>query len=153
MSGNTSNSSDRDIVISRLFDAPRELVWEAWTDPAQVAQWWGPHGFTTTIDVMDVKPGGIWKHTMHGPDGVDYPNHSVFIGVVKPERIVYSHGRTTEGGPVVRARTTWTFDVEQGDKTRATIHMVFESAAARDEVVKFYNAIEGGEQTLGRLAG
>src|SRR3954471_663109 len=83
-------SSDREIVISRLFDAPRELVWAAWTDPQQVVQWWGPKGFTTTIHEMDVRPGGVMRHTMHGPDGTDYANKSVFKEVVKPERIVYS---------------------------------------------------------------
>ena len=86
-----TGTADREIVVSRVFDAPRELVWEAWTNPKHVANWWGPTGFSTTIEKMDVRPGGEWKHVMHGPDGTDYPNHSVFIEVVKPERIVYSH--------------------------------------------------------------
>jgi uncharacterized protein YndB with AHSA1/START domain len=93
------DTSDRAIVISREFDAPRELVWEAWTNPKHVANWWGPRGFSTTIEVMDVRPGGVWKHVMHGPDGANYPNKSVFKEVVKPERIVYSHGGKREGGP------------------------------------------------------
>ena len=87
----TADTSDREIVISRVFDAPRERVFEAMTDPKQVVKWWGPNGFTTTIHEMDVRPGGVWRHTMHGPDGTDYPNKSVFLEVVKPERIVYKH--------------------------------------------------------------
>jgi uncharacterized protein YndB with AHSA1/START domain len=81
--------AEREIVLSRVFDAPRKMVWEAWTDPKQVAQWWGPKGFTTTIEEMDVRPGGVWKQVMHGPDGTDYSNESVFLDVVLYERLVY----------------------------------------------------------------
>ena len=144
------DASDREIVITRVFDAPREIVWSAWTDPKQVVQWWGPRGFTTTIHEMDVRPGGVWRLTMHGPDGTDYPNKSVFIEVVKPERIVFSHGGGKKGGPGAQFESTWTFEA-QGDKTKLTLHMVFASAAARDQIVKTYNAIEGGNQTLSRL--
>src|SRR5688500_17035285 len=84
-------SEDREIVVTREFDAPRELVWEAWTQPQHVAQWWGPRGFTNTIHEMAVKPGGVWRLTMHGPDGTDYPNKIVFTEVVKPARLVYEH--------------------------------------------------------------
>src|SRR4051794_29231769 len=86
---NNPDTSDREIVFSRVFDAPRELVWKAWTEPHHVTKWWGPNGFTTTIHEMDVRTGGTWHHTMHGPDGTDYPNKSIFVEVVKPERIVY----------------------------------------------------------------
>jgi uncharacterized protein YndB with AHSA1/START domain len=144
------DSSDREIVITRVFDAPRELIWDAWTDPKQVVQWWGPKGFSTTIHEMDVRPGGVWRHVMHGPDGSDYPNLSTFLEVVKPERIVYSHGGGRKGDPGAQFEATWTFEAE-GNKTRLTLRMVFPSAAARDLVVKTYNAIEGGNQTLGRL--
>lgn len=147
----TGNLEDRQIVISRIFDAPRELVWEAWTDPEQVVKWWGPNGFTTTIEKMEVRPGGVWKHVMHGPDGAEYPNKSVFIEVVKPERIVYAHGGARKGEKGVRFRSTWTFEAI-GGKTRLTISMVFETAPDRDRVVKDYGAIEGGKQTLARLA-
>ena len=145
-------TADREIVISREFNAPRELVWEAWTHPEHVAHWWGPRGFTTTIEKMDVRPGGLWKHVMHGPDGANYPNQSVFKEVVKPERIVFSHGGGREGGPGAHFVSTWTFDEIEKDKTRVTIRMVFTSAAARDFVVKEFGAIEGGKQTLERLA-
>jgi uncharacterized protein YndB with AHSA1/START domain len=82
------DTSAREIVITRVFDAPCELVFDAMADPKQVVQWWGPIGFTTTIHGMDVRTGGVWRHTMHGPDGTDYPNKSIFIEVVRPERIV-----------------------------------------------------------------
>jgi uncharacterized protein YndB with AHSA1/START domain len=95
----STDLSERGIVLTRVFDAPRELVWDAWTDPKKIVQWWGPRGFTTTIREMDLRPGGIWRHTMHGPDGTDYPNKSKFIEVVKPERISYSHSGGKKGDP------------------------------------------------------
>ena len=144
------NLADREIVITRVFDAPRELIWNAWTDPKQIVQWWGPRGFTTTIHEMDVKPGGVWRHTMHGPDGTDYPNQNVFIEVVKPERIVYSLTGGKKGDRGTQAEVTWTFEA-QGNKTKLTLRMLFPSAEVREHVVKTYGAIEGGNQTLDRL--
>jgi len=144
--------SDREIVIARSFDAPRELVWHAWTDPEQVVRWWGPLGFTTTIEVMDVRPGGVWKHTMHGPDGTQFPNHCVFEDVVEHERIVFSNGGSRENGPQVNFVSTWTFEAVEAGKTRVTIRMVFPTVAERERVEKEFGAIEGGNQTLGRLA-
>jgi uncharacterized protein YndB with AHSA1/START domain len=146
-------ASDREIVIARDFDAPRELVWQAWTDPKQVVLWWGPRGFTTTIQVMDVRPGGVWEHVMHGPDGTQYPGRSVFHKVVEPERIVFSHGGGREGAPSVQFVSTWTFEVVEAGKTRVTIRMVFPTAAERDRVARDFGAVEGGNETLGRLAG
>jgi uncharacterized protein YndB with AHSA1/START domain len=145
-----ATTADREIVISRVFDAPREVVWDAWTDPKQVVQWWGPRGFTTTIHEMDVRPGGAWRHTMHGPDGANYPGKSVFSEVVKPERIVLTQSGGKEGGRVVNFKSTWTFEAE-GDQTRVTIRMFFDSAEAREFVAKEHGAIEGGKQTLQRL--
>jgi uncharacterized protein YndB with AHSA1/START domain len=144
----TSPAAGREIVITRMLDAPRELAWQAMTDPAHVVQWWGPRGFTTTIEQMDVRPGGVWTHVMHGPDGTDYPNHSVFTEVVYPERIVFAHG---DGKAEPDILATWTFEAI-GDQTRVTISMVFPSTAARDFVVKEHGAIEGGKQTLERLS-
>lgn len=143
-------TADREIVVTRIVNAPRELVWDAWTDPKQVVKWWGPNGFTTTIHEMDVRPGGEWRHTMHGPDGSNYPNHSFFIEVVKPERIVYSHGGHKEDGPSARFESTWTFEA-LGDKTRITMRGVFPTAEQRDRVVKEFHAVEGGNQTLAKL--
>jgi uncharacterized protein YndB with AHSA1/START domain len=146
-------TADRELVITRVVDAPRELVWQAMTQAQHVAQWWGPRGFTTTIEEMDVRPGGVWKHVMHGPDGANYPNASVFTEVVAPERIVYSLAGHKEGGAGVQGVWTWTFDaMDGGTKTKVTIHMLFPTAAQRDIVVKDFGAIDGGKQTLQRLA-
>lgn len=147
-----ASTADREIVITRTFDAPRELVWEAMTNPEHVVNWWGPNGFSTIIEKMDVKVGGVWKHVMHGPDGTDYPNKSVFTEIVKPERIKYSHGGSKKGGPAVQFEATWTFEAV-GKQTRVTLHQLFPTAADRDMIVKTYGAIEGGKQTLSRLAG
>lgn len=141
----------REIVISRELDAPRELVWEALTDPEQVIHWWGPRGFTTAITEMDVRPGGVWKHVMRGPDGTNYPNESVFQEVVAPERLVFAQGGKREGGPAISFVSTWTLDLLASGKTKVTIRMVFPSPDARDLVVREFGAIEGGKQTLERL--
>jgi uncharacterized protein YndB with AHSA1/START domain len=142
----TTATADREIVITRVFDAPRSLVFDAWTDPRHIASWWGPKGFTTTIHHMDVRPGGEWRFMMHGPDGVDYPNKIVYLEIAKPERLVYDHG--DEGQR--HFRVTITFE-EQAGKTRLTMRSLFPSAAERDEVVTKYHAIEGGNQTLDRF--
>jgi uncharacterized protein YndB with AHSA1/START domain len=144
-------TADREIVISRDFNAPRELVWEAMTNPKHVVNWWGPRGFSTTIETMDFRVGGVWKHVMCGPDGVKYPNKSIFKEIVKPERIVFSHGGGREKGPGASFTATWTFEALAADKTRVTARMVFPSPAERDFVVKEFGAIEGGKQTLERL--
>lgn len=143
--------TDREIVISRVFDAPRELVWEAWINPEHVAQWWGPNGFTTTIKQMDFRVGGVWEHVMHGPDGSNYPNSCEFREIVKPERIVFSQGGHRESSPATHFMATWTFE-ELGKQTRLTIHLVFDTLVERELVVTEFGAIEGGNQTLARLA-
>jgi uncharacterized protein YndB with AHSA1/START domain len=150
--GAAKDTPDRDIIISRVFDAPRELVWNAWTDPKQVVQWWGPKGFTTTIHEMDVKPGGVWRQVMHGPDGTDYPSLSTFLEVVKPERIVYTLEGGKKGAHDVQFEATWTFEALSEKKTRLTVRMVFSTAAIRDQIEKTYGAVEGGKQTLARLS-
>lgn len=144
-------AADREIFVTREFNAPRELVWKAMTSPEHVVNWWGPRGFTTTIETMDVRPGGIWKHVMHGPDGTNYPNQSIFKEVVEPERIVYSHGGRREGGPGVSFVATWTFEALAANKTKVSIRMVFASAPDRDFVAKEFGAVEGAKQTLERL--
>ncbi|MDB6094329.1 MAG: hypothetical protein JWM32_1891 [Verrucomicrobia bacterium] len=148
----SEDTHDREIVTTRVFDAPRELVWEAWTNPKHVANWWGPRGFTTSIETMDVRPGGKWEQVMIGPDGTRYPNKSSFKEVVKPERIVYLHGGGREGGKGATFVATWTFEEVGPGKTRLTARMVFPSAEDRDFVAKEYGAVEGGQQTFARLA-
>jgi uncharacterized protein YndB with AHSA1/START domain len=147
-SSDATATADRTIVTTRLFDAPRELVFEAWIDPAHIAQWWGPDGFTTTIHEMDVRPGGVWRFIMHGPDGVDYPNHVIYTEVAPPERLVYMHGDESDAPGF---QTTVMFTEEDG-KTRLTMTAIFESAAERAMVVEEFGAIEGAHQTLDRLA-
>jgi uncharacterized protein YndB with AHSA1/START domain len=141
----TTSTADREIVASRLFDAPRELVFEMWTDPKHVAQWWGPRGFTTTTYEMDVRPGGVWRFVMHGPDGVDYQNKIVYIEVARPERLVYSHS----DGAQFHATVNF---VDKRGRTELTVRMVFDSAAERERVAKEFGAVEGLTQTLERLA-
>jgi uncharacterized protein YndB with AHSA1/START domain len=144
-----ATTPDREIVIERSFDAPRELVFEMWTDPKHIVHWWGPNGFSTTIYEMNVTPGGTWRLVMHGPDGRDYHNKIVFIEVVKPERLVFRH-TGEEGTEPTRHQTTVTF-AQRGGRTDVTLRMVFASNEVRDEVIKTYGAVEGGKQTLGRL--
>lgn len=152
MTSPAENTSDREIVISRILHAPRELVWQAWTDPKHVANWWGPRGFTTTIKRMDFRVGGVWEHVMRGPDGANYPNKSTFKEIVPLERIVFLHGGGREEGPGATFMATWTFETVDGGKTRLTGRMVFPSAEARDFVAKEFGAIEGGRQTLERAS-
>lgn len=140
-----TSTADREIVATRVFDAPRELVFEMWTDPEHLAKWWGPNGFTNTIQVMDMRPGGVWRSVMHGPDGVDYQNTSIYTEIVKPERIAYAH----VSGP--KFDVTVTFAEETGNRTRLTMQMLFESATLRDKAVEKFGAVEGLDQTLGRL--
>ena len=144
--------ADRQLLIERIIQAPPEVVWQAWTDPKQIVQWWGPNGFTTTIETMDVRPKGIWKYVIHGPDGTNYPNLSTFIEVVPPERIVFSHDGGAADRPQAQFESTWTFEALGKDQTRVTIDMRFPTAALRDSIVQHYGAVEGGHQTLHRLA-
>lgn len=89
--GDAEIASDHEIITMWIFDTPREQVFEAWTDPYHLARWWGPYGFTNTFHEFDPRPGGVWRFVMRGPDGVDYPNKSVFIEIVRPERMVFDH--------------------------------------------------------------
>jgi uncharacterized protein YndB with AHSA1/START domain len=140
---------DREIVAIRTFNAPRELVFKMWTDPDQIGRWWGPKGFTTTTFNMDVKPGGVWRFVMHGPDGTDYENKITYLEVVEPERLVYQHGGGSDAEPV-SFQTTVTFEAV-GDQTKLTMRGVFPTASAREYAVRNYGAVEGLNQTLGRL--
>lgn len=94
MAGKTlyTNPDPRTLRFERVFDAPRDLVWKVWTDPAHLAHWWGPEGFSLTDHGMSVRPGGSWTLTLHGPDGVDWPNHIEYVEVREPEFLSYEHG-------------------------------------------------------------
>jgi uncharacterized protein YndB with AHSA1/START domain len=143
----TTETADREIVTRRVIDAPRDLVFDAWTDARHVAHWFGPDGFTITTHEMDVRPGGVWRFTMHGPDGTDWPNVVTYQEVTRPERLVYLHG--DEGEPDM-FHVTVTFDERDG-RTALTLRSVFKTAAAREFVVRERGAVEGAEQTVARL--
>jgi uncharacterized protein YndB with AHSA1/START domain len=142
-------TADRELVLQRVYDAPRELVYKVWTDPEHVVRWWGPNGFTTTNHSMEVKVGGVWSYTMHGPDGTDYPNRMAFLVVEPNERLVYDHGEDELNPKMFQGSATFE---DVGGKTRLTLRLVFDTAEQRDETVKRAGAIEGGKQTLARLA-
>jgi uncharacterized protein YndB with AHSA1/START domain len=142
-------SDPRSIIGVREFDAPRDLVFSAWTDPKHLAQWWGPNGFTTTTHSFDFRAGGTWRFIMHGPDGRDYQNLITFEEVVRPERITYRHGGAVDGEPV-QFKTTVVFE-DLGGRTRIIWRGDFASAAERNRLIKEYGAAEGLVQTMARL--
>lgn len=140
---NSKGSADREIVSTRVFDAPQERVFKAFSDPAHLAQWWGPKGFTNTINEFDLRPGGHWRLVMHSPDGVNYDNESVFVDVIKPQRVVFKHL-----DPVHSFQMTLTFD-QQAEKTKFTWRMLFDSP---NEDTKVRNIIlAANEQNFDRL--
>jgi uncharacterized protein YndB with AHSA1/START domain len=143
MNNAESNTKDRELLISRTVNAPVALVWEVWTNPEHIAKWWGPNGFTNTISRMDIRPGGEWNLVMHGPDGTDYRNRSIFKEVVVNKKIVFEHF-----APNFTA--TIQFE-EQGDKTQLTWHMVFDSKEVFMAAVKAHRADEGLKQNLEKL--
>ncbi len=143
-----SATADREIVLSREFDAPRELVWQAYTDPRHLPHWWGPDGFTNTVHEIDVRPGGMWRFTMHGPDGTDWPNRITYHEVVAPERLEYAHGEDVDDDPGA-FQVTIRFE-DLGGRTRVTQRMLFATVAQRKGVEQF-GAVELGNQTLRKL--
>lgn len=145
-----SSPDEREIVVTRLIDAPRALVFEAFKDPEHITQWWGPDGFTTTTHKMDFRPGGLWLSTMHGPDGTDYPNRARYTEIKEPELIAHDHDGGESGDPVFAFKQSITFEAE-GRKTRVTFRLVMATPEQRAVLAKF-GAVEGGNQTLSRLA-
>ena len=140
----SNDLANREMGITRVIKAPIELVWKVWTSPEHIKHWWGPSGFTNTISVMDVRPGGVWEFVMHGPDGTDYKNKHIYKEVVKPVKLVLEHVT----GP--KFLMTVTFE-EQGDQTLVSIHSVFESAEQLQEVIKVFKADEGMRQNAERM--
>jgi uncharacterized protein YndB with AHSA1/START domain len=139
----------RTLTVTRFVGAPRNIVYEAWTEPQHLTHWWGPRGFTITIKSIDVRPGGSWVYMMHGPDGVDYPNKIVYSEVVRPERLVYVHSGDEDDNSSFDVTVDFT---EDGGKTKITMQSVFPSVEALQYVVENYGAVEGGKQTMARLA-
>jgi uncharacterized protein YndB with AHSA1/START domain len=155
----------RDFVITRVFDAPRELVWKAWTEPKRMAKWWGPRKFTNPVCKMDVRPGGAFRIVMRGPDGVDHPVKGFYREVARPERLVMAldhselsdewHDKVnprrdkTAGKPALEAVTQVTLEEKDG-KTKLTIRGRLESAKVRNALLKI-GMNEGWSQSLERL--
>jgi uncharacterized protein YndB with AHSA1/START domain len=138
------DTSDRELVISRLLDAPVDLVWKVWTEPDHIKNWWGPNGFTNTIDIMEVRPDGVWEFVMHGPDGTNYKNKSIFQEIVRNEKIIFEH----VSGP--KFKVTVTFAAHR-KKTLLTWRMLFDSAEELNKVIKVFKADEGLIQNVDRL--
>ena len=144
-----SATADREIVISRVIDAPRELVFEAFTDVRHLSQWWGPEGFTTTTRSFEFLVGGEWDFVMHGPDGTDYSEWITWTEIVTPERIAMLHGEYRDDPKAFESVLTFE---PAGEATRIEMLTVFPTKELRDEAIEQHGAIEGGQQTLGNLA-
>ncbi len=144
MDNNQAITKDRIIKISRLLNAPVELVWEVWTNPEHIKNWWGPTDFTTTIQSMNLQKDGEWLLIMHGPDGTDYHNKSIFTEIIKHKKLVYEHVSTP--------RFTATIDFEAMEKqTMMHWKMEFETAEQLIQVVKTFKADEGLKQNTEKL--
>ncbi len=144
-----SAAADRTVVIARVIDAPRELVFEAFTEVRHLSRWWGPNGFTTTTREFEFRVGGEWVFVMHGPDGTDYQEWITWTEIVPPERIALLHGESRDDPNAFESILTFTPD---GAATRLEMTTVFPTKEKRDEAVEKYHAIEGGQQTLNNLA-
>jgi uncharacterized protein YndB with AHSA1/START domain len=140
-----SSAADRELFISRTLDVPVEMAWELWTKPEHLAHWWGPNGFTCTISKMDVTPGGLWNLVLHGPDGTDYDNRSIYKEVIPFKKLVYEH----ISYPWILA--TVEFEAQDG-KTLVNWHMLFESAEAFTRAAKEHGIAEGLKQNVERMA-
>lgn len=127
---------------------PREVVWRAFTEPEHLVRWWGPEGFTNTFHEIDVRPGGVWRFIMHGPGGTDYDNFVRFLEVVRPERLVFEQGSSSDR---ILHNSSITLEEASGG-TLVTLRVVFPTKATRDAAVKDVNAIEAGHETLKRLS-
>jgi len=124
--------SDREVVMTKVFDAPRKLVWKAYTDPKLIPRWWGPRYLTTTIDKMDVRPGGAWRFVSRGPDGSEFGFHGVYREIVKPERLSWTF--EFEGVPGHVSIDTVALEELDG-RTKVTVTSVFQSKSDRDGMV------------------
>jgi len=138
-----TQTNERTIVSSRLISSPSEKVFQAWTDPSLLAQWWGPKGFTNTFHEFDLRPGGIWRFTMHGPNGEGYPNKSVFLEIVPNSKLVFEHLEE-----VHYFKAVVTFDAIK-NKTKVTFSMEFETAEECDKVRMY--VVPGNEENFDKL--
>ncbi len=142
-------AAEREIVVSRLIDAPREVVFEAFTEVRHLSAWWGPEGFTTTTRSFEFRIDGEWVFVMHGPDGTDYSEWIRFSAITPPERIALVHGETRDDPNAFESVLVFS---AEGAATRLEMRTLFRTKAQRDEAVEKYHAVEGGQQTLANLA-
>jgi uncharacterized protein YndB with AHSA1/START domain len=143
-----ARSKSNEIQIIRVYDAPLAAVWDAWTDPEQVAKWWGPRGFTLTTHSKDLRPGGNWHYTMHGPDGVDYPNKTFYHEVEPRAKLVYDHGGYDDRPPLFRVTVLF---AEVNGRTQIDMTMALATPEAAEEARKFIKKANG-YSTWDRLA-
>lgn len=143
----TQNHKPNEISIHRIYQASLNDVWSAWTDTQKVAKWWGPRGFTITTHSKDLQPGGHWHYTMHGPDGVDYENKTIYHEVKEAARLVYDHGGNDDRPPLFHV--TVDFKEQQG-QTHMTMTMAFPTAEKATEIKAFIKKA-GGNATWDRL--
>ncbi|MGD9681378.1 MAG: SRPBCC family protein [Candidatus Obscuribacterales bacterium] len=141
-------SKSNELKLRRVFDAPLKAVWEAWADSEQAAQWWGPRGFTITTHSKDLRPGGHWRYTMHGPDGVEYANLTTYLEVEEYSKLVYDHGATENSKPLFRVTVLFT---ECDGKTEMDMTMTLPTPEAAEQTRKFIKQA-GGDSTWDRLA-
>jgi uncharacterized protein YndB with AHSA1/START domain len=126
--------SERELVLTRVFDAPRRLVFKAWTDPVHAARWWGPQGFSTVSCDMEVRPGGAWRRVMRSRGGMLFSTRGVYREVVAPERLVFTYAREDADGTLSRETLVTVNFADYGGKTELTLHQaVFETLANRDD--------------------
>ncbi len=145
-----ARSKPNEIHITRLYDAPLQAVWDAWTDPEQTAQWWGPRGFTLTTHGKDLRPGGYWDYTMHGPDGTDFHNKTIYQEVEPCAKLVYDHGGNEDQDRPPLFRVTVLFS-EVAGQTKMDMTMTLPTAEAADATRQFIRKA-GGDATWDRLA-
>jgi len=128
-----ASTAERELVITRIFDAPRELVFTAWTEPDRAVRWWGPQGFTTARYEIDFRPGGAYRVCMRSPEGTEHWQRGMCRELVEPERLVFTFAwEDAQGRPGHETVVTVTF-AEYGAKTKLTLHQaVFETVTARD---------------------
>ncbi len=137
--------NDREMHLSRTLNAPIGLVWEVWTQPEHISQWWGPIGFTTTIEKMELRAGGAWNLIMHGPDGRNYINESVFTELIPMQRIVFEHVSYPKFTAIIRFEA-------RGAQTHIHWRMIFESRELLENVVRTFGADRGLTENFIKMA-
>jgi len=146
VASSAGTDTGREIVVTRVIEARRQVVFDAFTDPERLGRWWGPNGSRVTTHSFDFRPGGIWDATIHRPNGAEYPSRIEWSEIVPPERIVWIYG--TKGDPQA-VMTTLTL-VDRGPTTEATLQLLFSSAAEREKAAK-HHAVEGARYALEQL--